>query len=543
MNEPKYDSDSINYGFLKKILSKYNFLEETINNSNKGTITKMYIVPPVPPYYKNTTLLYNNKIYQCIKDRIIGNFDWIDWKVIATNNDELDNFIKNTYDVERIQIQEQLDNKIETYYQKEDPSINWNVDIIKAKHVGDYWYKTSDSTQWIYCKNTNVTPIVYKWEQVNVPTAIFDLINSKKSIYTSKPSNYKKNDMWIIEKDISDSDIPYSEENPIKKGDWVFAIKDNKNYDKSDWIKRDESINIEYLKDNYYSIEEIDSKSKILEENFNSKIDKSNEDILLEVEREYTKEDTFSRTINNYDQKIGEIEEKVIKHSNDISDFKIEADNISSSVSSLNEIISGKDIYILTEDTTYLTDKEYYILNDNNEYILLVEGTDYNVGDSISENIYEKKLIPGLEQEVDSNNTNLNKKLEEVKIKQTSQEVKIDIIATNIDKENGNIKEVTTTNGYKFNSDGMRINSNKDDFNALHNSKGTFYKDSETIIAQFTKDNTITRDLVLYGKYYYGVDENLDVANFTKDDAMFIAEKYTDGNGEEGFGHFYNGGK
>ena len=48
--------------------------------------------------------------------------------------------------------------------------------------------------------------------------------------------------------------------------------------------------------------------------------------------------------------------------------------------------------------------------------------------------------------------------------------------------------------------------------------------------------------MVLYGRYYYGVDEDLEVANFKKDDAMFIAQKFTDNNNEEFFGHFYNGG-
>ena len=69
-----------------------------------------------------------------------------------------------------------------------------------------------------------------------------------------------------------------------------------------------------------------------------------------------------------------------------------------------------------------------------------------------------------------------------------------------------------------------------------------YYKDGDTILSQTTKDGTITKDMVLYGKYYYGVDEDLDVASFTKDDAMFVAELYTDSNGEQGFGHFYNGG-
>lgn len=130
-----------------------------------------------------------------------------------------------------------------------------------------------------------------------------------------------------------------------------------------------------------------------------------------------------------------------------------------------------------------------------------------------------------------------------VENKQTATDLTINIISKNIDKTNGEIREITTTNGYTFNSDGMHISSSDNEFNAIHNSKGAYYRDGNTVLTQFTKDNTITKDMVLYGKYYYGVDEDLDVANFTKDDAMFIAEKYTDNNGEVGFGHFYNGGE
>lgn len=182
--------------------------------------------------------------------------------------------------------------------------------------------------------------------------------------------------------------------------------------------------------------------------------------------------------------------------------------------------------------------------------------TDYTKADKTDRKINQTYLIvdkqnqkiESVVENVDNIQSDINgddgllDRIHKVETKQTAQEVTIDIISTNIDRTNGDIQEVTTSNGYKFNSDGMSISSSDDDFNALHNSKGTFYKDGETILTQFTKDNTITKDMVLYGKYYYGVDEDLDVANFTKDDAMFIAEKYTDENGEEGFGHFWNGG-
>ena len=62
------------------------------------------------------------------------------------------------------------------------------------------------------------------------------------------------------------------------------------------------------------------------------------------------------------------------------------------------------------------------------------------------------------------------------------------------------------------------------------------------MIGKYTKDGSVQKDFALFGRYYYGIDENLDVENFTKDDAMFVAQLYEDGNGEDCFGHFYNGG-
>lgn len=139
-----------------------------------------------------------------------------------------------------------------------------------------------------------------------------------------------------------------------------------------------------------------------------------------------------------------------------------------------------------------------------------------------------------------ANVDDLTKRVNKVETKQTTTDFKIDIISTNINMENGNLERIETVNGYTFNEEGFKIGTNENDFNALHNNVGTYYKDGETVLSQTTKDGTITRDLVLYGRYYYGVDEDLDVANFKKDDAMFVAQLYTNSNNEEGFGHFWN---
>lgn len=120
-----------------------------------------------------------------------------------------------------------------------------------------------------------------------------------------------------------------------------------------------------------------------------------------------------------------------------------------------------------------------------------------------------------------------------------SQKAEIDIIGTNVNKETGDVEKVKVK-GYVLDKDGLKISSEQDTFNALHDNTGSYYKDGSTILSQFTKNNTIIKNLVLYGTYYYGVDKTLNVANFTKDDAMFVAEKFVDENNEECFGHFWN---
>lgn len=209
---------------------------------------------------------------------------------------------------------------------------------------------------------------------------------------------------------------------------------------------------------------------------------------------------------------------------------EIVVDKANQQIQAVVQTVEGSASYDLTQDTQYQPNKDYYKF-DMSEYVLLQEGVDYNVGNDIVGNVYEYNFTEGLEERVSRNEFNID-----------SQKTTIDIISTNINTENGDVESVKTTTGYTFDKDGLKIKKDVNDYNTLIDNTGTYYKDGDTIISQTTKDGTITKDMVLYGKYYYGVREDLDVANFKKDDAMFVAELYEDNNGEEGFGHFYNGG-
>lgn len=140
-----------------------------------------------------------------------------------------------------------------------------------------------------------------------------------------------------------------------------------------------------------------------------------------------------------------------------------------------------------------------------------------------------KESVESVSSSVDGLNTTINR-VEE--ITNDNSQV-INVISTNIDKTSGEVREVTTTTGFTFNADGMTIDDGSG-FKAQHRSGGTYYKDGESIVGQYTKDGSKQKDLELFGTYSYG-KESID------DTPMFVGQLYTDSNGERGFGHFYNG--
>jgi len=144
---------------------------------------------------------------------------------------------------------------------------------------------------------------------------------------------------------------------------------------------------------------------------------------------------------------------------------------------------------------------------------------------------------------VTSQYSSLDNRLDTVETKQTATDLTIDVISQNVTYEydqQGNpvsskINEVTTTTGFTFNAEGLTISDSNTNFSALHRNDGTYYKDGDTIVGEYTKDGSKQKDLHLFGVYYYGM-KNKD------ETPMFVAQLYTDNNGDEAFGHFYNGG-
>ena len=328
---PQYDNDLVTLGYLKNVMNESGDETEQLIK----TLPKSFNSPPVPPYYIGSVLYYDHQVYRCNKERLQGSFNWEDWSLVATDNTELRNWIDNTYSVDKLQLEEQIDKKIETHYQENSPSLNWTTDLEKSKHVGDYWYRTTDNTQWRYTRITT-NPITYDWQQVNVPNSIFDLIDKKKSIYTSKPTSYKKDDLWIIEDTISVEDIPTgTQDNPIAKGDWVFSTTDSESYNKNHWVKRDTDVSLEYLQAHYYTTSEVEEKVTESERYTDSEITKAKNEINLSVSQNYTTKIDFSKAVSDLTGEINTITESIDTQSETISDLSIGVGEIESNVSNL----------------------------------------------------------------------------------------------------------------------------------------------------------------------------------------------------------------
>lgn len=214
-----------------------------------GNAAKIFTTQPTPPYSTGDLWVgatygnqYNNDILKVKANINKGqgeSFSINDWELASgyTSNAALNTFITDTYGPFAQNISTQVDGKAETYYQSSDPSSSWNTTALKDDHIGDLWYNTnSDSNGYYHTYIYRKSGSTYGWQEINgVPTSVFNTIQGKGSIYTSRPSSYRENDLWIIESGLSSTYMPSG----CQSGDIVVADSSSVNYNKSHWIKRD----------------------------------------------------------------------------------------------------------------------------------------------------------------------------------------------------------------------------------------------------------------------------------------------------------------
>ncbi len=230
--DPKYDKDNVTLGYLKKVLGEENFKSNSIANKNVSLI-KNYGSTPKVPYNKGDTWTTENKVYKCIESRLIGSFNMNDW--VEIYDKETSTAIANNFQfLSSVELMESTDNKIETFYQSDDPSSNWST-MEKPAHIGDYYQNSNDFKTYIYVNENEI----YHFKEKKVTTIIFDCISGHKNIFLSKPTSYNSGDIWRVN---NTNDIVLFEN--VTLNDFLKANTSSTSFNKDHWDKITDELSL-----------------------------------------------------------------------------------------------------------------------------------------------------------------------------------------------------------------------------------------------------------------------------------------------------------
>lgn len=226
---------------------------------------RVFVVQPEPPYDIGDlwTQGSNGDLMRCKVARASGSYSVDDWEKASkyTDDSSLDLFINGVFKDSLNSLKTQIDGKIETWYQPNDPSIKWTKteeypwcdidgnkildesgnEIVlvweseKAEHEGDLWHNTSDNTQWIYKSGI--------WQPQSIPNELLDKIDGKSSVYMIQPTPpYYEGDLWVTTNSEGKASLKTSTVNRV-----------DGNFDASDWIdfKYADKDDIKNAIDNY----------------------------------------------------------------------------------------------------------------------------------------------------------------------------------------------------------------------------------------------------------------------------------------------------
>lgn len=210
------------------------------------TKKRVFSVTPYPPYDTDDLWVQgtNGDLMRCVTSRQSGEYVASDWVKATkyTDDSAINNFVKNTYAADLENIKNQIDQKIETWFQPTDPSLNWTgketqplcdingneildvsgknititVETEKSTHEGDLWKNSKTGDEYIYRSGN--------WEEMPVPDSVFDEIDGKAQIFSTQPKPpYSVDDLYFTGNDI------------------LVCLKDRETgeYVASDWQKKD----------------------------------------------------------------------------------------------------------------------------------------------------------------------------------------------------------------------------------------------------------------------------------------------------------------
>lgn len=168
------------------------------------TKRRIFVSTPTTPYDVGDLWVQGSTgdIMRCRTARASGNYNSADWVKACKYTDDsgLTNFINNSFNPKVTDLTNQIDGKIESWFQTSDPSSAWTTTALKKKHVGDMWY--SSTTKLLKRYNSS-----YAWTTIEDQKAIDayeaaskaqDTADGKRRVFVSTPKPpYDIGDLWL----------------------------------------------------------------------------------------------------------------------------------------------------------------------------------------------------------------------------------------------------------------------------------------------------------------------------------------------------------
>ena len=197
---------------------------------------RVFVETPYPPYDVGDLWTDGIDLRICINPKDAnGSFSMGDWILATdyTNDDSLNNFIDQVFTPDMTDIKNQLDGKIEMYYQPQNPWYRWPSGT-EPHHVNDLWYNTTEKTLSRYRGTNNGND----WLLIEDAAAIAaaeaaskaqDTADGKRRVFVDTPyPPYDVGDLWLTGGKENGGQLcrcQYSRSTgSFYAGDWVEAV-------------------------------------------------------------------------------------------------------------------------------------------------------------------------------------------------------------------------------------------------------------------------------------------------------------------------------
>lgn len=202
---------------------------------------RIFTSTPVTPYDVGDLWVQGatGDIMRCKTARESGAFTSSDWEKASkyTDDSALKNFINGDFANAIDTMTEQIDGKIETWFQTSDPASNWTTNAKKAKHVGDMWYNSSTKLLKCYRQTfrfvNGLGTVAYIWQTIEDKKAIDaydaaskaqDTADGKRRVFVAQPyPPYDVGDLWVDGKELRRC-ITARASGSWNTNDWVVAV-------------------------------------------------------------------------------------------------------------------------------------------------------------------------------------------------------------------------------------------------------------------------------------------------------------------------------